>query len=89
MDLEVHGKKLQNVLSYAVHSRGCMILNVSSSGIATLLFSGGRTAHSRSNVLIKPDEFSTCKIQLESDHTELISIAPLTICDITPIMRKY
>ncbi|XP_057432558.1 uncharacterized protein LOC130725335 [Lotus japonicus] len=37
-----------NTLSAALRSRGLIVLNVASSGIASLLLPGGRTAHSRS-----------------------------------------
>nr|VDD24785.1 unnamed protein product [Brassica oleracea] len=38
---------LWNILSAAIRSKGDVVLNVASSGIASLLLPGGRTAHSR------------------------------------------
>ena len=38
---------LWKLLSAAIRSRGDIVLNVASSGIASLLLQGGRTAHSR------------------------------------------
>ena len=48
-------------LSSAIRSRGMIVLNTASSGIAALLLEGGRTAHSRFGIPIDADEFSTCK----------------------------
>ncbi|KAF8091390.1 hypothetical protein N665_0446s0010 [Sinapis alba] len=80
---------LWNILSAAVRSRGDVVLNVASSGIAALLLPGGRTAHSRFGIPINPDEFSTCKIQHGSHQAELISKASLIICDESPMMSKH
>ncbi|KAL8499256.1 hypothetical protein ACS0TY_022295 [Phlomoides rotata] len=51
-----------NTLSTLIRSQGDIILNVSSSGIASLLLPGGRTTHSRFAVPINIDESSTCNI---------------------------
>ncbi|CAN7060514.1 unnamed protein product, partial [Brassica rapa subsp. trilocularis] len=47
---------LWNILSAAIRSRGEIVLNVASSGIASLLLPGGRTAHSRFGIPINPDD---------------------------------
>lgn len=80
---------LWNILSAAIRSRGEVVLNVASSGIAALLLPGGRTAHSRFSLPINPDEFSTCKIQPGSDQAELISKSSLIIWDEAPMMSKH
>uniref|UniRef100_A0A0D2ZVW7 ATP-dependent DNA helicase n=1 Tax=Brassica oleracea var. oleracea TaxID=109376 RepID=A0A0D2ZVW7_BRAOL len=80
---------LWNILSAAIRSRGDVVLNVASSGIAALLLPGGRTAHSRFSIPINPDEFSICKIQPGSDQAELISRASLIIWDEAPMMSKH
>lgn len=41
-----------NTLSAALRSKGLIVLNVASSGIASLLLPGGRTAHSRFSIPI-------------------------------------
>ena len=41
-----------NGLSSAIRSRGKIVLNVASSGIASLLLPGGRTAHSKFSIPI-------------------------------------
>ncbi|KAL0824570.1 hypothetical protein Bca101_048247 [Brassica carinata] len=43
---------LWRVLGSALRSRGKIVLNVASSGIAALLLQGGRTAHSRAELII-------------------------------------
>ncbi|XP_019190610.1 PREDICTED: uncharacterized protein LOC109185068 [Ipomoea nil] len=49
-------------LSAAIRSQGNIVLNVASSGIASLLMPGGRTAHSRFAIPIEINEDSTCNI---------------------------
>ncbi|XP_071719249.1 uncharacterized protein [Rutidosis leptorrhynchoides] len=45
---------LWKTLSAALRSKGEIVLNVASSGIAALLLSGGRMAHSRFHILLHP-----------------------------------
>ncbi|GKE53342.1 ATP-dependent DNA helicase PIF1-like protein [Tanacetum coccineum] len=54
---------LYKTLTAALSSKGQIVLNVASSGIASLLLDGGRTAHSR---------FAMCSISADSDLAELI-----------------
>ena len=51
----------------ALRSKGNIVLNVASSGIASLLLSGGRTAHSRFIIPINVNEDSVCSIQPNGD----------------------
>ncbi|XP_012849547.1 PREDICTED: ATP-dependent DNA helicase PIF4-like [Erythranthe guttata] len=53
---------LWKTLSAAVRSKGEIVTNVASSGIASLLLPGGRTAHSRFELPINVHESSTCSI---------------------------
>ncbi|XP_019100927.1 PREDICTED: uncharacterized protein LOC109132923 [Camelina sativa] len=76
-------------LSAAVRSRGKIVLNVASSGIASLLLDGGRTAHSRFAIPLNPDEYSMCNINPNSDLADLIREASLIIWDEAPMMSKY
>uniref|UniRef100_A0A0D3E8T9 ATP-dependent DNA helicase n=1 Tax=Brassica oleracea var. oleracea TaxID=109376 RepID=A0A0D3E8T9_BRAOL len=80
---------LWNILSAAIQSTGDIVLNVASSGIASLLLPGGRTAHSRFGIPINPDEFSTCNIEQGSDKAEVIAKASLIIWDEAPMMNKH
>ncbi|GKA51259.1 putative reverse transcriptase domain-containing protein, partial [Tanacetum coccineum] len=74
LELERRGKQMINsrgtgktflykTLTAALRSKGQIVLNVASSGIASLLLDGGRTAHSR---------FAMCSISADSDLAELI-----------------
>jgi len=57
---------LYNILFATVRSSGKITVAVASSGIATLLITGGRTAYSRFNISLKLNEFSTCSISRNS-----------------------
>nr|GEX81184.1 uncharacterized protein [Tanacetum cinerariifolium] len=59
-------------LSVALRSKGEIVLNVASSGIASLLLSGGRTAHSRFVIPINVNEESFCSIKPGSDLAALL-----------------
>ncbi|RYR26487.1 hypothetical protein Ahy_B02g060731 [Arachis hypogaea] len=50
-------------LASALRSKGQIVLTVTSSGIASLLILGDRTAHSRFAIPLNVDEFSTCNIK--------------------------
>lgn len=77
------------LLSAAIRSRGDIVLNVASSGIASLLLPGGRTAHSRFGIPLSPDEFSTCNITHGTDQANLVKEASLIIWDEAPMMSKH
>ncbi|XP_012844687.1 PREDICTED: ATP-dependent DNA helicase PIF2-like [Erythranthe guttata] len=76
-------------LSAAIRSKGEIVINVASSGIASLLLPGGRTAHSRFGLPIIVHESSTCSIKQQSPQTELLSRAKLIIWDEAPMMHMY
>ncbi|KAF8091046.1 hypothetical protein N665_0455s0004 [Sinapis alba] len=63
---------LWKLLSAAIRSRGDIVLNVASSGIASLLLQGGRTAHSRFGIPLNPDEFSSCTLKHGTDQANLV-----------------
>ena len=80
---------LWKLLSAGVRSRGDIALNVASSGIASLLLQGGRTAHSRFGLPLNPDEFSSCTMAHGSDQANLVKEASLIIWDEAPMMSRY
>ncbi|CAN7131656.1 unnamed protein product, partial [Brassica rapa subsp. narinosa] len=80
---------LWKLLSAAIRSRGDIVLNVASSGIASLLLQGGRTAHSRFGIPLSPDEFSTCTMAHGTDQANLVKAASLIIWDEAPMMNKH
>ncbi|XP_024013969.1 uncharacterized protein LOC112088047 [Eutrema salsugineum] len=80
---------LWKILSAAIRSKGQIVLNVASSGIAALLLPGGRTAHSRFGIPLNPDELSTCNMHPGSDLAALVAEASLIIWDEAPMMSKF
>nr|XP_023888273.1 uncharacterized protein LOC112000389 [Quercus suber] len=58
-----------------LRSQGKIVLAVASSGIAALLLPGGRTAHSRFQILIIVTEESTCGIKQGTHAAELMTKA--------------
>ncbi|KAL7155177.1 hypothetical protein ABFS83_03G058200 [Erythranthe nasuta] len=76
-------------LSAALRSKGEIVLTVASSGIAALLISGGRTAHSRFAIPFNLNEDSTCNIAAGTPLSELIIKSKLIIWDEAPMMHKH
>jgi PIF1-like helicase len=75
-------------LSAAVRSNGGIVLNVASSGIASLLLPKGRTGHSRFKVPFNLYEDSSCTI-FQGTLAELMVHADLIIWDEAPMMHKH
>ncbi|XP_076902960.1 uncharacterized protein LOC143557876 [Bidens hawaiensis] len=80
---------LWKTLSVATRSKGQIVLNVASSGIASLLLSGGRTAHSRFHIPINLNVYSTCSIKPCSDDAHLLKETKLIIWDEASMIHKY
>lgn len=76
-------------LSAAIRSKGEIVLTVASSGIASLLLIGGRTAHSRFAIPINVNEDSTCNIRPGTDLAQLINKTELIIWDEAPMIHKF
>jgi hypothetical protein len=70
-------------------SKGDIVLAAASSGIASLLLPGGRTAHSKFKIPVPTLENSTCNIDGDSDHWELFKQTKLFIWDEAPMCHKY
>ncbi|GKA16513.1 ATP-dependent DNA helicase PIF1-like protein [Tanacetum coccineum] len=79
---------LWKTLAAGIRRKGDMVLNVASSGIASLLMSGDQTAHSRFHIPIIIDEMSTCSICSQSDLGALLKKCKLIICDEAPMKNK-
>nr|XP_027098951.1 uncharacterized protein LOC113718236 [Coffea arabica] len=71
-----------------LRSQGKIVLVVASSGIASLLLPGGRTAHSRFKIPIIIDGDSTCAISQGSQLAELICKASLIIWDEAVMLHR-
>ncbi|XP_021995696.2 ATP-dependent DNA helicase pif1-like [Helianthus annuus] len=80
---------LWKTLSAAIRSKGQIVLNVASSGIASLLLDGGRTAHSRFHIPLNLTEDSVCNIKPESDVSKLLHETKLIIWDEAPMVHKH
>nr|XP_043639114.1 uncharacterized protein LOC122610187 [Erigeron canadensis] len=80
---------LWKTLTAAIRSKGQIVLNVASSGIASLLLTGGRTTHSRFVIQININENSICSIDPNSELAALIKITKLIIWDEEPMIHKH
>ncbi|XP_076945766.1 uncharacterized protein LOC143616964 [Bidens hawaiensis] len=76
-------------LSASIRSKGEIVLNVASSGIASLLLEGGRTAHSRFLILINLTEDSQCQVKGNTNVSELLKKTSLIIWDEAPMIHKH
>ncbi|KAL3625826.1 hypothetical protein CASFOL_030355 [Castilleja foliolosa] len=79
---------LYKTIMAKLRSNRMIVLAVASSGIASLLLSGGRTAHSRFDIPIDLSETSTCGIKRGTYLAELIAEASLIIWDEAPMIQK-
>ncbi|KAK9071641.1 hypothetical protein SSX86_008070 [Deinandra increscens subsp. villosa] len=80
---------LWNTLSTSIRSRNQIVLTVASSGIASLLLPGGRTAHSRFHIPLNLTEDSLCTMSRDSDISDLLKQTKLIIWDEAPMIHKH
>ncbi|XP_052621074.1 uncharacterized protein LOC111890589 [Lactuca sativa] len=80
---------LWKTLFVAIRYNGDIVLNVASSGIASLLLPGGRTAHSRFIIPLNLTEYSICKIPPDSELGRLVRKSSLIIWDEAPMVHKH
>ncbi|XP_022030654.1 uncharacterized protein LOC110931576 [Helianthus annuus] len=73
------------VYGASIRSTGHIVINVASSGIASLLLSRGRTAHSRFHIPINLNEDSVCRIKPNTEVANLLNEAKLIIWDEAPM----
>ncbi|PNX77366.1 ATP-dependent DNA helicase PIF1 [Trifolium pratense] len=78
-----------STLAAALRSKRSIVLTVASSGIASLLLPGGRTAHSKFKIPIPILEKDICKIDKGSDLAELLKLTQLIIWDEAPMAHKF
>ncbi|XP_076906036.1 uncharacterized protein LOC143561987 [Bidens hawaiensis] len=78
---------LWKTLSASIRSKGEIVLNVASSGIASLLLPGGRTAHSRFGIPINLTEVSSCGINKNTEAAHLLKKTKLIIWDEAPMIH--
>jgi ATP-dependent DNA helicase PIF1 len=79
---------LWNALSFRFRSEGKIVINVASSGIASLLLPGGRTAHSQLGIPLTLTEESICKLDKKGKKAQLLGMASLFIWDEAPMISR-
>lgn len=79
---------LLNTILARVRSQAQIAIAVASSGIASLLLTGGRTAHSRFNIPRDLHEQSNCHISKTSQLNELLRHAKVIIWDEVVMIHK-
>lgn len=65
-----------------------IVLNVASSGIASLLLPGGKTAHSTRYIPLVTNDESTCNIKQGSPRAKLVLRTKLIISDGAPMLNR-
>ena len=78
-----------NTIAAAVRAQGKIALCVASSGIASLLLEGGRTAHSTFKIPLQVNDTSFCSITRRSDAYPLLRETSIIIWDEVPMQHKY
>ena len=71
-----------------IRSEGLIVLVVASSGIASILLPGGRTAHSRFKIPLAINENSTCEIKKNTHLSRLIQMTTLIVWDEAPMNNR-
>ncbi|GJY10519.1 uncharacterized protein Tco_0378704 [Tanacetum coccineum] len=91
-DLQLTDEQLKNYclleIEALLRSERMIVLSIASSGIASLLLPGGRTAHSRFVIPLKLMENSTCGIKQNTHLAELMQQVQLIIWDEAPMTQK-
>lgn len=78
-----------NTICARLRGEGKIVLCVASSGIASQLLIGGRTAHSRFKIPLDIHEDSTCSITVTSQLGALLRETSLIIWDEVPMQHRF
>jgi len=76
-------------LASSLRAKNQIVIMVASSGIASLLLPGGRTAHSKFKIPVPIFEDLTCNILQGSQLAELLNQTNLIIWDEAPMAHKF
>ena len=76
-------------LASSLRAKNQIVIMVASSGIASLLLPGGRTAHSKFKIPVPIFEDSICNIFQGSQLAELLNQTNLIIWDEAPMAHKF
>ncbi|GAB2295406.1 hypothetical protein Dimus_038353 [Dionaea muscipula] len=80
---------LYNTIALKCRSLGHIVVSVASSGIASLLMEGGRTAHSTFCIPLDVLDDSVCGFSKQSIHADLFRETKLIIWDEVPMQHKH
>jgi ATP-dependent DNA helicase PIF1 len=76
-------------LASSLRSKSQIVLTVASSGIASLLLPGGRTAHSKFKIPVPTLDNSTCNIEHNDEIAGLLKQTKLIIWDEAPMAHRF
>ncbi|XP_057746540.1 uncharacterized protein LOC130965797 [Arachis stenosperma] len=79
---------LYKVLSARLRHEKMIVINVASSGIASLLLPSSKMAHSMFNIPVELTEDTVCWIEKDSAKAEVVRLADLIIWDEVPMTNK-
>ncbi|GAU37747.1 hypothetical protein TSUD_382400 [Trifolium subterraneum] len=80
---------LWRTLSAGLRAQDKIVINVASSGIASLLLPNGKTAHSTFCIPLEINDKSTCNITQDCHRAQLLRASSLFIWDEAPMMNRY
>ena len=80
---------LQNTILRKVRYKDKIALAVASSGIASILLTGGRTAYSRFKIPLNTNAMSSCRVSLRLDLAELLAKTQLIFWDEISMQNRY
>nr|XP_025680334.1 uncharacterized protein LOC112781559 [Arachis hypogaea] len=83
-----HDANVSKILSARLRSEKKIVINIASSGIASLLLPGGKMAHSMFNIPVELTEDTVCRIKKDSPKAEVVRLADLIIWDEAPMTNK-
>ncbi|KAE8189004.1 hypothetical protein CF336_g5924 [Tilletia laevis] len=80
---------VMNAIMAHVRGRNQIAIAVASSGIASLMLEGGRTAHFRFKLPLSMDNASSCSIKAQSEYAHLFRRTALIVWDEAPMQSRY
>ncbi|PIA45563.1 hypothetical protein AQUCO_01600041v1 [Aquilegia coerulea] len=78
-----------NTIAAKIRSEGQIVVMVASSGIASLLLTGGRTAHSTFKIPFDVMDDTVCGFKKNSNHAELFRKTKLIVWDEVPMQHRF
>ncbi|XP_026433790.1 ATP-dependent DNA helicase PIF1-like [Papaver somniferum] len=80
---------LYNTIATSCRLNGYIVVTVASSGIASLLLAGGRTAHSTFKIPPEINEINVCSISKQKEEAKFFKKVKLIIWDEVPMQHKF